>query len=466
LKTWYKRSFRNTKLSGRLISGLLAALCLSFPVAAQEALDDRYRRAVQLFNEAKMEDACELLQQVEKESSGYKETHTYLNPACASAKQAYALEETLFNEGVAFFKQQRLDDAKQKFAKANSLVLKHPKYRTQIDGYLKQIEARSGEETLFQEAVQLFNNGRDEEAAKQFTLIEQNKGMKADDARGYLQRIRERREDGIWNRALDSFTKNDFSAARPLFQEVIRINGKHAAEARDYLSRAAAAASDQQAFEEAVRVFNRKRYSDAANSFQELIQKGSGHAAEARAYLQKIDAITKQEAAAREQAKNKVAETGQDPKEVAKQFVVEAQTAITNGQYVAALEKLKAAEILDPTNSETRPLLSRAQELADEQPLRQGLEAYFQGNYSEAEQQLGAYVDGHGRKLLLARFFRGATHASRYFLSGEQDIQQKELALADFRTLPKSSQQFQPPKEYVAPKILSLYLQAIGARPH
>jgi tetratricopeptide (TPR) repeat protein len=289
--------------------------------------------------------------------------------------------------------------------------------------------------------------------------------MKADDARAYLQRIKDRREDGIWNRALDLFAKNDFSATRPLFQEVIRMNGKHSAEAKDYLGRATAAASDQQAFEEAVRVFNRKRYSDSATSFQELIKNGSGHAAEARAYLQKIDAIAKEESAAREQAKNKVAETGQDPKQVAKQFVVEAQGAIKSGQYVAALEKLKAAEILDPTNPETRPMLSQAQELADEQPLRQGLAAYFQGNYSEAEQQLGAYVDSHGSKMLLARFFRGATHASRYFLSGEQDIQQKDLALADFRTLPKSPQQFQPPKQYVPPKILSLYMQAIGARP-
>ena len=445
--------------------GLLAAICLGVPVVAQESLDERYRRAVQFFNEAKMEDACELLQQVEKESPGYKETHTYLNPACTSSKQAYGLEETVFNEGVALFKQQRFEDAKQKFAKAANLVLKHPKYRSQIDGYLKQIEIRSGEETLFQEAVQLFNNGKDEEAAKQFTLIEQNKGMKADDARAYLQRIKERREDGIWNRALDLFAKNDFTATRPLFQEVIRMNGKHSAEAKDYLGRATAAASDQQAFEEAVRIFNRKRYSDAATSFQELIRNGSGHAAEARAYLQKIDAIAKEESAAREQAKNKVAETGQDPKQVAKQFVVEAQGAIKSGQYVAALEKLKAAEILDPTNPETRPMLGQAQELADEQPLRQGLAAYFQGNYSEAEQQLGAYADSRGSKMLLARFFRGATHASRYFLSGEQDIQQKDLALADFRTLPKSPQQFQPPKQYVPPKILSLYMQAIGARP-
>jgi tetratricopeptide (TPR) repeat protein len=463
--TWYKHSCRNISAAGISVICLFAALGLRTPSATgQESLQDRYAKAVQFFNEAKMDDACEIFQQIEKESPGYKETHTYLNPSCTSAKQAYALEEALYNEGLGLFKQQRFDEAKQKFMQANRLALKHPKFRTQIENYLKQVETRSQEETLFQQAVQLYNDGKDDEAAKQFGEIEQSKGMRADNARGYLQRLKDRREDATWSRAVDLFAKNDFAEARPLFEELVRMNGKRASEAQDYLNRAAATAGDQRAFEEAVRLFNAKRYSDAGSRFQELVQSNSGHAAEARAYLQRIDNLRNQDAVAREQAKNKVAETGQDPKQVAQQFVVEAQSAMTNGQYVSALEKLKAAQILDPANRDARSMLSQAQELADEQPLRQGLENYFQGKYVEAEQELSAYVDGHGRKLALARFFLGAVHASRYFLSGEQDLHQKELAIADFRVLPKDAQQFQPPKDYVSPKILSLYMQVIGSR--
>jgi hypothetical protein len=99
--------------------------------------------------------------------------------------------------------------------------------------------------------------------------------------------------------------------------------------------------------------------------------------------------------------------------------------------------------------------------MADQEPLRLGLEAYFAGKYDQAEQQLGAYVASHGRKLALAYFFRGATRASRYFLSGERDTQQKDLAVADFRALKKDSRQFQPSKELVSPKILSLYSQSV-----
>ena len=107
-------------------------------------------------------------------------------------------------------------------------------------------------------------------------------------------------------------------------------------------------------------------------------------------------------------------------------------------------------------------MLKAAQEMADQEPLRLGLEAYYAGKYDQAEQQLGVYVANHGRKIALAYFFRGAAHASRYFLSGERDTHQRDLAVADFRALRKDSRQFQPPKQYVSPKILSLYLQSAG----
>lgn len=429
--------------------------------AAQQTLEERYQKAIQSFNEAKMEDACELFQQIEKDSPNYKETRTHLNPACDSAKRTYALEEKLFNEGVDLFKQGQVDDAKQKLSQASGLVLKHPKYRTQIEGYLKQIEARSGEEASFQHAVELFNQGNDDEAAKQFSQIEQGKGARSNDARKYLQRITDRREESAWNRAVELYARGDSSGARPLFEEVIRMNGKHAGEAQTYLGKMNTANSDQRAFGEAVKAFNEKRYPDASARFHDLIQKGSPHAAEAQSYLQRIETVLKQEADAREQAQKRL-QTGQDPKEVAQQFVVEARADMTGGQYLAALEKLKAAQSLDPANRDIGSMLSRAQELADEAPLRQGLAAYFEGKYDEAERELGEYVEARGRKLSLAYFFRGAVRASRYFLSGERDTQQKELALADFRALSKDSRQFQPPKQYVPAKILSLYSQAVA----
>lgn len=418
---WCKKCFRLIDFAGPLLLGLAAAsLCASI-APAQQTLDDRYQKAIQFFNEAKMEDACDLFQQIEKESPGYKDVHTYLNPACDSAKRTYLQEEKLYKQGVDLFKQGQFDEAKQKFTQGRNLVLRHPKYRTEMEDYLKQIDARAGEETQYQQAIQVFNAGRDDEAGAQFTQIEQAKGARAADARSYLQRIKDRRVEAAQQKA---------------------------------------AASDQQAFDEAVHAFTDKRYPEAKNRFQSLIQKNSPHSAEARSYLKQIDSAVHQEAIDRENAKKQVVEQGKDPKQVAQQLVAAARADIGAQQYAEAVGKLQSAAMLDPSNHDVSVLLKSAQDTLDEQPLRLGLEAYFQAKYEEAEHQLDAYVGNHGRKMALAYFFRGASHASLYFLSGEHDTQQKNLAVADFQALQKDSPKFQPPKQYVSPKILSLYSQS------
>ncbi len=463
MTTWFRTWSRSTELLGVAALGLWTITIFLAPRAtAQESLEGRYKRAVELFNAAKMEDACDSFQEIEKENPGYKDTHTYLNPACAAAKQTYRMEEKLYNDGLALFKQQQFDDARQKFSQGINLILKHPKYRTQMQEYLDQIEARSGEESGYQQAVQLFNEGKDDEAAKHFSQIAQGKGVHAEDARGYLQRIKDRREDSTWYRAVDLFTKNNLAGARTLLEEVVRMNGKHTGEAQGYLEQISAREGEQRTFDEAVKAFNEKRYSVASSALQQLINKGGSHVAEAQAYMTRIGAIRKEDTAVREEAQ-KATQTGRDPKQVARQFVAEAQTAIANKQYVSAAEKLKTAALLDPENRDARSMLSQAEQLVEEQPLRQGLTAYFEGKYDDAEQQLGQYVDNHGRKLALAYFFRGAVHASRYFLSGQKNTQQRDLAFSDFRALQKSSQNFQPPKTFMSPKILDLYAQAVKA---
>jgi outer membrane protein assembly factor BamD (BamD/ComL family) len=421
LTIWSRKYWRLTKPAGPLWLALAAA-ALCVPTApAQQTLDERYQKAIQFFNSAKMEDACDLFQQIEKESPGYKDIHTYLNPACDSARRAYEQEERLYKQGLDLFKQGQFEEAKQKFTQGRNLVLRHPKYRAEIEEYLKQIETRSREESLYQQAVQLFNDGRNDDAAAQFVQIEQAKGGRAADARGYLQRIKERRDAAAQKKAADS---------------------------------------DQQAFDDAVKAFNDKRYQDAKNRFQSLLQKNSPHSADARSYLQQIDTAGRQEAAEREKAKKQVVEQGKDPKQVAQQLVAAARADLTAQQYAEAVGKLQSAGMLDPANHEAPILLKSAQEMLAEQPLRLGLEDYFQANYQAAEQQFDTYVANHGAKVAVAYFFRGASHASLYFLSGEHDIHQKDLAMADFRTLQKDSPQFRPPKEYVSPKILSLYSES------
>jgi outer membrane protein assembly factor BamD (BamD/ComL family) len=476
LTIWCKKFFRRIEFLRPLLLGLAVAVSLcAFAVSAQQSIDDRYQKAIQSYNEAKMDDACDAFRKIESEKPNYKDIHNYLTPACDAAKANSQQEEKLYKQGVDHFKQGQLDLAKQRLTQARNLPLNHPKYRIEIDDYLKQVEAREHEETLYQQAVQLFTEGKDAEAATQFAQIEQAKGARANDAHGYILGIKKRQDaeakkkiegdQQSFDEAVKEFNDKHFLDAKTRFQDLIQKGSSHAAEAQSYLPRIDAALKDEQAFDDAVRAFNDKHYPDAKTRFQALIQKGGTHVAEAQSYLPRIDTALSEEAALRERTKKAVADSGKDPKQVVQELIVQARADVSALQYAAAVDKLKTAEMLDPANHEVQPLLKTAQEMADQEPLRVGLEAYFSGKYDQAEQQLGVYVANHGRKIAIAYFFRGATRASRYFLSGEQDTQQRDLAVADFRALKTDSHQFQPPKDFVSPKILSLYSKSVGSSP-
>jgi len=492
---WWMSWSRRTRAGAGVAALAAAAVWLAAPAAAQEPLEKRYERAIEAFNSAKMEDACELLQQIEKEKPGYRETRTYLNPACKEAERARGMEKQLFDEGVQLFNQGNYDDAQQKFKQAQGIPLKTPRYRDQVNKYLADIDARLGEDKLFGEAVKLFNDGNDTEARSRFNQIVRGGGAKAAEARTYLQRIEERREESAFSEGVRLLQGGDYSGARSRFQEVVGLNGKRKAEAERYLGQIEQGEREQRAFNEGVRAFEGKRYADAQASFRQVAGMNGSRKAEAERYLNRIETAVQEEAAFKEGvqkfARNdfdgaradfqkviglkgslandarlyltRIDAQGKDPREVARQFVADAQVAMNRKDYRSAVEKLSAATALDPNNRDARRLLGESQQLAEEAPLRGGLQAYFEGKYDEAERQLSDYLNSNGKKQALAYFFRGATRSARYFLSGEKDAQQKQRAQEDFRTVHKDNRRFRPPEKYVSPKVLALYTEVAPA---
>src|SRR3990172_6922827 len=98
---WWTSWSRRTRAGTGMAALALAVVCLpGVPAAAQEALEKRYERPIEPFNSAKMEDACELLQQIEKEKPAYQQTRTYLNASCKDAERIRALEKQWFDEGA------------------------------------------------------------------------------------------------------------------------------------------------------------------------------------------------------------------------------------------------------------------------------------------------------------------------------------------------------------------------------
>ena len=398
---WWMNCSRNISFRTALACGCLVAMLMvgARPAPAQD-IESRYQQAVDFFNNAKMEESCELLQQINKEKPGYKQTKTYLNVACSQVNRMVKMEEDLFNAGVQFFDQGRYDDAKQKFDNASKVQLKNPRYRSQISRYLRDIEGRQNEERQFQEAVKLFDAGKYSEAQARFSSVAQGGGSRAADARNYLARV----------------------------DNALRQQG--------------AAEETNRLFNDGVRLFNAGKHADAQANFDKVVRAGGPKAAEARAYIQRLEKITQaQTSAAKPTAGPAVAVT--TPQVIFGQAKTAPQPGLQEGP---------------PSTTGTGPSPS-----ANEQLLRLGLQAYFDGKFDEAERALSDYLNNHGSKPALALFFRGASQGTRYYLSGEKDSRRKDLAEADFRALKERAARFQPPDKFVSPKILALYSEAVGA---
>jgi tetratricopeptide (TPR) repeat protein len=253
------------------------------------------------------------------------------------------------------------------------------------------------------------------------------------------------------------FDSGDFPSARRRFEDVIQLNGKKRADAEKYLAQADAATRDDRVFSGGVSAFEAGRFEDARKAFDQLINGGGKRGAEARDYLKRIDTAGKREASVRE-AVSKAQATSADPKQVAQQFVTDAQAAFGRKEYGVALEKLGVSAALDPARRDIRRLTDDVLE----QALRAGLESYFKAQYEDAIRYFTDYLNNNGRRSSLAYFFRGAAHGARYYVSGEQDSAEKAQAAADFRALRKNDQQVRPLEEFAPPKILALYSQASG----
>lgn len=115
-----------------------------------------------------------------------------------------------------------------------------------------------------------------------------------------------------------------------------------------------------------------------------------------------------------------------------------------------ANEKLK-----QPSGIQAQP------QQASDQPLIDGIAAFYAGNYQQAEEKLSAY-SGTGSRKALALFYFGASTLSRYFLAGADD-KVKDLynqAMEKFREARQAAAGFSPPQQVVSPRILAVFNQS------
>jgi tetratricopeptide (TPR) repeat protein len=87
--------------------------------------------------------------------------------------------------------------------------------------------------------------------------------------------------------------------------------------------------------------------------------------------------------------------------------------------------------------------------------LLEGLDEFYSGDYVASRDHLEDYVQSGGEKPALARFYLGASKLGRFFLTGNSDDSLRQDALKDFREAKQAGYKAQP--QDVSPKIMQAY---------
>ena len=141
----------------------------------------------------------------------------------------------------------------------------------------------------------------------------------------------------------------------------------------------------------------------------------------------------------------------------AKRFSVGGDTRAARKDY---LEVLQA----EPGNTEAlagmEDLTKKAGSSDVDTMLADGIRAFYNGAYSDAEESLKFYLLSKGNKVGLAKFYRGATKLTRFYLDPRGDNALYDDAVQEFKDAKRVSGFAPPDAKYISPKILKVYEQA------
>ncbi len=234
-------------------------------------------------------------------------------------------------------------------------------------------------------------------------------------------------------------------------------------------------------FQDATALASLGRAEEARDRFSQVVQMGCSQASDAQTRIGQIDAQLRSKLAGADREK-RAEEAFSDCSRLYNSHDLRGaqgrcqEVVRLNGRNRAEAEKVLAKitqELANnaggtpggPSGGKTPPP-GPSEVSGNEDLLRAGLRAYFNGDYADAETSLTRYLNSHGAKSALAYFFRGATHGSRYILSGEKESDQKSQALADFRDANIQRLASKPSEKFVSPKILALYQEALTTGSH
>jgi len=98
----------------------------------------------------------------------------------------------------------------------------------------------------------------------------------------------------------------------------------------------------------------------------------------------------------------------------------------------------------------------RAEIAEIEEQIKSGIRAYFAGNNDKAINELNA-AERKCRTDPNLYLFLGCAYSAQYFLTGEEDEQLLQNAMANFQKVKRLDSDFKPDRRYFSPRIIALF---------
>lgn len=357
-------------------------------------------------------------------------TDASLQGTCTSNRQQVEVQlqkfEQKYNDGMKAVQEGRFDDAKTAFR-----TIYFGDYHDRAQDMLNKIP------TLEQQAK---NNQQAVDSAQR---------QDADDAKHMA--------DG-----LNAFENGDFPTAKASFRNVL---GSKKGDAQSWLNKIS---QYEQAMNEAQQAEAQKNYDLAKQKYSVAASIKPNGPGNPTARISTLDTLRQ---AQTQQANNRPSTPPPPrPVEPAKPRVDVAKSlrdakrlsagGDTRGARKLYLEVLQA----EPANAEA---LAGMEELNQkggssdvDAMLAEGIRAFYSGSYSDAEESLKFYLISKGSKVGLAKFYRGATKLTRFYLDPKGDRSLYDDALQEFKDARQVIGFTPPDAKYISPKILKVYEQA------
>jgi len=353
-------------------------------------------------------------------------TDPSLQGTCTSNRQQVEVQlqkfEQKYNDGVKAVQESRFDDAKTAFR-----TIYFGDYHDRAQDMLSKIP------TLEQQAK---SNQQAAESAQR---------QEADDARHLSE-------------GLNAFEGGDFNTAKAAFRNVL---ASRRGEAQGWLNKIS---QYEQAMSEGQQAEAQQNYGAAKQKYGLAASiKGNGPGNPSSKVSAMDNLLRQTQQANNRQTPPRQVEPLKPRVDVAK-LLRDAKRSSASGDTRAArktyLEVLQAESGNAEALSAIEELNKRAGSSEVDTMLADGIRAFYGGAYSDAEESLKFYLLSKGSKVGLAKFYRGATKLTRFYLDPKGDRSLYDDAVQEFKDAKQVSGFTPPDAKYISPKILKVYEQA------